>query len=101
MEDSNKIAKDICNCEYCRGNGTLLCNMSRGCIAYRTVLQLLYYKYNKHPSEELLNNLCVLFFDTQEYIKQDNPGAFTWIHKIIKNITRTAENVHDCEGIYN
>ena len=91
MEDNNKIAKDICNCEYCRSYGTLLCEKIGGCVAYRTILQLLYYK-DKHPSEELINKICGLFFDAQEYIKQDNPGAFVWIHKQLKTLQEQRNN---------
>jgi hypothetical protein len=85
MENNNKTAKEICNCEYCRSNGTLLCDMIGGCVAYRTVLQLLYYKH-KRPSEELINKICGVFFDAQEYIKRDNLDAFEWIHKQLKTL---------------
>lgn len=85
MENNNKMAKEICNCEYCRTNGTFLCDMVGGCVAYRTVLQLLYYK-DEHPSEELINKICGLFFGAQKYIERDNPDAFEWIHKQLKKI---------------
>ena len=88
MEEEYKIAKDVCNCDYCRANGTFLCTEMGGCIAYRTVASLAFWK-DKNPSNDLINDICALFFSVEDTFKQDNPCAVKWIHEQLKALVPT------------
>jgi hypothetical protein len=79
----DKIARDVCGCEYCRADGTFLCTEFGGCIAYRTVSSITFWK-DKNPSKELINSICALFFSVEETFKKDNPCAVAWIRDQIK-----------------